>query len=293
MATHVLFRAWRTHCVQGKAKDRPHFKQPSPDGEKEMPKVEFDFCFPSDRVGEHVTVFTAGDQWTQSPMAVIAGAKRPADEYVVRAFLGFVDQLGWTTMKIRCDPEHACVDLARTLKARRCYPTHIHTSPRGSKGSLGMCKATHLQLQGQIRTMRPALEDCKHEVFEFREQLLCAETRHLVALAEGIAGTPQEQQTLASIRLNTWKLEGFAEAMWNLVPMSMRGRHGIATICKLENHGHDAFVVGSRQDMVWFRDWVHTQWVCNVGPLIGLGEQDAREGWFLKRRLWAKQMKNM
>eukprot|EP00971_Amphidinium_carterae_P058490 1156989-Amphidinium_carterae.1 len=28
MATHVPFRAWCTHCVQGRAKDRPHFKQP-------------------------------------------------------------------------------------------------------------------------------------------------------------------------------------------------------------------------------------------------------------------------
>eukprot|EP00971_Amphidinium_carterae_P250829 4979124-Amphidinium_carterae.2 len=51
-------------------------------------------CFPSDRTGEHITVFTAVDQWTQSPLAISARAKGRADEYVVRAFLGFIDQLG-------------------------------------------------------------------------------------------------------------------------------------------------------------------------------------------------------
>eukprot|EP00971_Amphidinium_carterae_P191938 3808464-Amphidinium_carterae.2 len=52
---------------------------------------------------------------------------------------------------------------------------------------------------------------------------------------------------------------------------------GEARDCKLENHGDDTFVVGSRKDVAWFRDWVQTQWVCNVGPLIGLGDQDAHE----------------
>eukprot|EP00971_Amphidinium_carterae_P336812 6473363-Amphidinium_carterae.3 len=123
-------------------------------------------------MGEHVTVLTAVDQWTQSPISVMARAKGPADEYVVRAFLGFVHPTGWTTMEIRCDPER-----------------DIHTSPKGSKGSLGMCEATHLQLQGQIRTMCLALEerldticasrtgkDYKHEMFEFGEQLLYKES---------------------------------------------------------------------------------------------------------------------
>eukprot|EP00971_Amphidinium_carterae_P188273 3737274-Amphidinium_carterae.1 len=70
---HGAHTGWQ--WVQAEAEDRPHFKQPSPDREKEIPKVEFDYCFPSDRAGERITVFTAVDQWTQSPLAVMARAK--------------------------------------------------------------------------------------------------------------------------------------------------------------------------------------------------------------------------
>eukprot|EP00971_Amphidinium_carterae_P348914 6490741-Amphidinium_carterae.1 len=156
-ASHCPFRSWCDVCVKGKAKDRAHERQwEKPAGAK--PVIQFDYAFPSNRHGEHIIILTMVDSNTGSPAAIYARAKGPGDEYVVRSCLSFLDQLGYSSLVLRCDPEPACVDLARTIKERRSQETVLERSPRGSKGSLGVAEATHYSIESQIRTMRLAVE---------------------------------------------------------------------------------------------------------------------------------------
>ena len=52
--------------MAGKAKHRPHYKQAAPSAD-EIPKIEFDYCFPGDKHGDRITVLTAIGSENQLP----------------------------------------------------------------------------------------------------------------------------------------------------------------------------------------------------------------------------------
>ena len=53
--THLPYRNWCPHCVQGKGKDLDHRK--SAEEERGLNEFSFDYCFPGDEFGCKLTVF--------------------------------------------------------------------------------------------------------------------------------------------------------------------------------------------------------------------------------------------
>eukprot|EP00971_Amphidinium_carterae_P081175 1605800-Amphidinium_carterae.1 len=107
----------------------------APTAEERERHMRIHYCFPSDGAGNKVTILTAIDRRTQSPLSVYCRPKRAQDEYVMRS----LSARSWTCLagqnwnvELRSDPEHSCRDLARELKARRTHKIVCSTSPRAS-----------------------------------------------------------------------------------------------------------------------------------------------------------------
>ncbi len=44
-ATHIPYRAWCTHCVRGRGRRKPHFRQHHTGDDNRVPKISMDYFF--------------------------------------------------------------------------------------------------------------------------------------------------------------------------------------------------------------------------------------------------------
>ena len=196
-------------------------------GEEQIPSIEFDYTFGSGRVGDplqEISMLVAVDSVHKSVLAVQARRKGSSDEYVVSAFLNYIDGLGLKRAELKCDQEPSTIDL-RGVLIKKCQSTTLipYESPKGSKGSLGQGERANLRVQGQLRALRLATAE-----------------RYKAEIA------PDSKLTPWMIRHCGWIHDKFQVKDTGTTPhKSKRGKNytapilGFAEVCLFRNHDED------------------------------------------------------
>ena len=179
--THWPFRSWCKHCVAGKAKANRH----SPSGglaESEVPVVSFDYMFMGDKSNESeeddhansdevydrdnldedkANILVARDSKSRTCAAIPVPKKGlDSEDWSLKECLRYLEFVGYTSVLIKSDQERALGALMRKVRTHRGDQTqtmHEH-SPVGDSKSNGLVERSVQTIQGQIRTMRSALE---------------------------------------------------------------------------------------------------------------------------------------
>ena len=179
--THWPFRSWCKHCVAGKAKASKH----SPSGAtaaSEVPVISLDYAFMGDKDNEDTeaedNIIDANYDLNDADdsklkMLVIRDSKsrvcaaipvprKGADskDWNLRESLRFLEFLGYSNIVLKSDQEPALSSLIRMIRTHRGDQTQTmqENSPVGDSRSNGLVERTIQSVQGQIRTMRSALE---------------------------------------------------------------------------------------------------------------------------------------
>ena len=164
MLTHIPYRQWCQHCVSGKAKGNPHC------GAKgylrEMPTVVMDYMYMKERQREEeeggMPILVTCDLVTArggtgNIMARVVPAKG-VNEYAVQAAANELTYLGHKELILKSDGEPAIVALKEAIKSERKERIIFETSPVAESKSNGAAENTVQQVQGQVRTIKHALE---------------------------------------------------------------------------------------------------------------------------------------
>ena len=180
--THLPYRNWCSHCVQGKGKSAPHFKRAS--REDSLPEVHFDYCFMSTAGQPLVTILVAKERETKMCMATMVPMKGGSIEFPARRVLAFLKEIGLESADVvfKSDQEPAIVDLLNNIAERRSAASKLEKadeasveshgarvsrgeprtipelSPVGSSQSNGFIERAIQDEEGQIRTLKSDLE---------------------------------------------------------------------------------------------------------------------------------------
>ena len=179
--THWPFRSWCKHCVAGKAKASGH-RITGNTGANEVPIISTDYAFMGDKDVEadeaeaidadaqhdrnesddsKVKILVARDSKSRVCAAIPAPRKGvDQEDWNLKESLRFLEFLGYSNIVLKSDQERAMGALIRKIRAHRgdLTQTMQEHSPVGDSSSNGVVARTIQTVQGQIRTMRSALE---------------------------------------------------------------------------------------------------------------------------------------
>ena len=179
--THWPFRNWCKHCVAGKAKASQH-RHSGATAASEVPVVSMDYAFMGDKsIEESEEEHVVGDDDYEANNAdetkakiLVARDSRPRvceaipvprkgldnDDWSLNECLKFLEFLGYTNVVLKSDQEKALSALMRKIRTHRSDQTQTmqENSPVGDSKSNGFVERTIQTVQGQIRTLRSALE---------------------------------------------------------------------------------------------------------------------------------------
>ena len=172
---HYPYRAWCRECVEGRGRERPHFRQHD---KRRMPTVVFDYCFLSKQ-----GVYSRSEWATMPPDAegakilvvreivskcvfahVVKSKGVGEDRYAVDCLVRDVEWMGHTKVMLRSDNERAIVALLKeTLKSLRIDTSIEQVSeehpPEYDPQANGAIESTVGAFKGLLRTMVLALEN--------------------------------------------------------------------------------------------------------------------------------------
>ena len=161
--THLPFRSWCKWCVQGRKPNWAHYSLPQEVIDDRGPEVHMDYCFFREAEGRpNVACLIVKCRKSRALAAHVVPYKGAGVEWVV-AQVGR-DLAKWglqhcQSMIIKCDQEHAIVDVARAVakeRATRLGPatrTHLEHAPRGESSSNGFIEAGVKSVEGLVRSM--------------------------------------------------------------------------------------------------------------------------------------------
>ena len=144
MLTHTPFRSWCKHCVQGKAKGKPHFK--STGGQKEVPCVVMDYMYMNSEHKEKeeeqgMPILVSKDLLTSIGGTGMIFARvvpnKGKCQYAIKAMAADLGALGHKDMVLKSDGEPAIEYLKEAVKAEVNARVVLETSPVGESKSNG------------------------------------------------------------------------------------------------------------------------------------------------------------
>ena len=156
---HLPFRNWCEHCVKGKAVSHPHVT--SKDHVKNAGGLHFDYWFMRDGPGsEKVTVLSMKCDASKGHGGHVVAKKGRSGDLAIN-IIKDIEKLGHGTSKVifKSDGENAIGDLMTEVKNRRKGVTLIEQSPRYESKSNGVAERGVRTHEGQVRSMKSALED--------------------------------------------------------------------------------------------------------------------------------------
>ena len=167
--THCPFRSWCPECVMGKSKCDPHIST-SGESDRTVPLVAMDYAFMSDKTKNAETeeesrnqakILVCRDRNSRCYNAFSVPHKGvDSDEYAVRRSLKFLEFLGYESLILKTDQESALSKVIAGIKAHRGKNTQTmaEQSPAYDSKSNGFIERAIQSLEGQVRTMKLALE---------------------------------------------------------------------------------------------------------------------------------------
>ena len=164
MLTHAPYRSWCRHCVKGKAKGKPHMR--STGVEDEVPCVVVDYMYMNSEAKEDdaqsMPILVYKDLVTSRGGTGMMFAKvvpqKGRCEYATKSVVTDVEALGQKNMVLKSDGEPALVALKETIKEELEARVVLEESPVGESKSNGAVENAVQQVQGQVRSMKDALE---------------------------------------------------------------------------------------------------------------------------------------
>ena len=157
---HADFRQWCPHCVKGKAVSFGSRKRT--DGEEEaVPMISVDYMFMADRqVKEEergMPILVLKDRRSKLTWARVVPAKG-VNAYAIKQTAKMITLLGYTKIIFKSDGEPAIKALKEAIKNELAIEVIMEESPVGDHAANGDVESAVRQVQGQIRTMKDALE---------------------------------------------------------------------------------------------------------------------------------------
>ena len=159
MLTHIPFRSWCPHCVRGKSKAAAHRKHDMSD--QDIPVISVDYMYmepPKEDKELGMPILVMKDRrtgWIQSSVVPRKGKCAHAIKEVCRG----LDTLGYKQVVLKSDQEPAIMELKACVKRERGEDTIMEESPGYDSKSNGEIERAIQTVQGQVRTMKVALED--------------------------------------------------------------------------------------------------------------------------------------
>ena len=135
--THLPFRSWCKHCVRGRGKSKPHFKNADEEDEEDkLPTIALDYCFQKKKSAEKmITTLVMKESPTGTIVSIVA-PKKGRDDYVVRKIIDALKSMGNQRVRllIKSDGEPAIKALVKLVQQRR-EMEHIVETGEGRAGT--------------------------------------------------------------------------------------------------------------------------------------------------------------
>ena len=134
----------------------------SVEDDRQRLEFSFDYCFLGDDGAARMTVLVGRERVTGMTMASAVPVKGTSGQFAALKVLDFLKQCGAeeTTIILKTDQEPAIEALVKDIVAARGQAlTIVEKSPVGSSGSNGVVERAVQGIEGQMRTMKSALED--------------------------------------------------------------------------------------------------------------------------------------
>ena len=159
--THLPSRDWCDICIEARGKEDQHSSAHEPDVD-EFPVAQFDFTFIKQKGDtDRLQVVNGYAKALRSGFSCVLETRSGEDKYAVRAAESWLEFFfGASTVILMADPENAAHHFIRAVASRRAsrgLTTHLRSSPKLSKGSLGAAERFHQSMQGQLRAMKISL----------------------------------------------------------------------------------------------------------------------------------------
>ena len=166
MITHLPYRSWCAHCVKGKAKSKAHRMRIEDRRNKTVPTVTLDYTFmgesqrDTEEKGMPIMVVKdvhTGYCGTGMVFARVVPRKGP-HPYAVKRLANDIGLLGHSELVLKSDGEPAIVALKEAAKRERHERIVLEEPPVHESQSNGAAENAILQVQGQFRVIKDALE---------------------------------------------------------------------------------------------------------------------------------------
>jgi hypothetical protein len=227
---HIPFRSWCAHCVRGKSKSSGHFSAGT-DAQRSKPIVSLDYAFLGIRKGKnkeevaqfeeeatragHTPQLVMFDSESKSTYAYVARQKG-ADEHLCKRVVEDLDNLGYKEILLKGDQEPALRTLIEMVKASWNGDAALENSPVGESESNGAVERAIQSWEGQVRTMKDALESriksdipADHPIMTWLVEYAATLQRRCLVGSDG--RTPQEK---VKGRPSRRPVAEFAEKVW-------------------------------------------------------------------------------
>ena len=176
LSGHMPYRSWCTFCVMGRGKAAPHCKQTRGDG---LPELHVDYCFMPTENKPLATILVAKETMSKMIMATVVPMKGASIEFPVKRCFGFLKEMGLENADVvlKSDQENSIMDVLNNVARRRSADSKLEpfegdgfrtvrpqgraileASPKGSSGSNGVIERAVQGVEGQVRTIKLALE---------------------------------------------------------------------------------------------------------------------------------------
>jgi hypothetical protein len=227
--SHIPFRSWCAHCMRGKAKASPH-----PGGQetaRQKPIVSIDYAYLGIKRGlnkdereaaeaeavkkGHTPTLVMVDSESKAIFAHAAMAKGAVDD-VCRQVVDNLDTLGYKDIVFKSDQEPAILSLGELIKASWNGNMALECSPVGESQSNGMIERAIQTWEGQVRTMKDALETRIGTAIPPDHPLLTWLLQHAAALQRRctVGGDGRTPQQRIKGRSSTRPTAEFGERVW-------------------------------------------------------------------------------
>ena len=219
--THLPFRSWCEHCVKGRGKEEACRKMKEENAG--IPEVHLDFMFMGEEKGGKTLAMLVGRERRSRATLSTVVPRKTTGEWTAKRLTAWLREIGLehSDIIIKSDNEPALVSVVDGLSRARAVVsgsarTVIEHSPVHSSASNGIVERGIQSVQGQVRTMRNAVEAKYGARLEVHHPIWCwlAEyAGHLITRFEvGLDGkTPYER--IKGKRARVQGLE-FGEGIW-------------------------------------------------------------------------------
>ena len=165
-ASHVPYRSWCPHCVNGKGKAGFHMKQDA--SQHTVPTISMDYFYfvkPEEGVERGPpSIVLVDDKSGMLKSSVLK--QKGVEEWSIKVVKKYVESLGYKKVVMKNDNENAIMALRDEVKKHLQVEVIPEQPPKYDSRTSGRAEHAVQRIEGQFRTLRSALETIIGEKME-------------------------------------------------------------------------------------------------------------------------------